>query len=79
MPKYNEIEVKSNNSKLNSAPHGAKTVPYHEYKVEMDAKNKAYHFILSKGLIGQFKEFCRAYTGDPHKGCLGTICDNYNL
>lgn len=34
------------------------------FEVEMNAKNKAYAFILSRGLLSEFTEFSRAYSGD---------------
>ena len=41
------------------------------YKVEKDAKNKAYYFILSNGLLDRFADFCRDYHScDPHKDCI---------
>lgn len=41
------------------------------YKVEKDAKNKAYYFILSNGLLDSFADFCRDYHScDPHKDCV---------
>ena len=41
------------------------------YKVEKDAKNKAYYFILSNGLLDRFTDFCKNYHScDPHKDCI---------
>lgn len=41
------------------------------YKVEKDAKNKAYYFILSNGLLDRLADFCRNYHScDPHKDCI---------
>ena len=51
MPRTNEIRVKANNSTQNFAPDSAKTVPYREFEIEMNAKNKAYYFIISHGLL----------------------------
>lgn len=77
MPKYNEIRVKANNSTQNFAPDSAKTVPYREFEIEMNAKNKAYYFILSNGLLEAFAEFCKTYrSSDPHKDCLEVLLSN---
>ena len=41
------------------------------FNAEMDAKNKAYLFILSNGLLDSFADFCRDYHScDPHKDCV---------
>ena len=41
------------------------------FEVEKRAKNKAYYFILSNGLLDQFADFCRNYRSrDPHKDCV---------
>jgi len=40
-------------------------------KVEQNAKNQAYSFILQSGLLSQYKEFCKyGLCGEnPHKEC----------
>ena len=77
MPKYNEIRVKANGSNRNFAPSSAKTVSYRKFEIEKNAKNRAYYFILSNGLLEAFAEFCKTYhLSDPHKGCLKTILSN---
>lgn len=41
------------------------------FEVEKNAKNEAYYFILSNGLLDQFADFCRNYhSRDPHKDCV---------
>lgn len=41
------------------------------FNAEKDAKNKAYLFILSNGLLDRFADFCRDYHScDPHKDCV---------
>ena len=52
------------------------------FDVEKNAKNKAYAFILSCGLLHRFAEFCRSdYSDDWHDTCSRQIellvtCDN---
>ena len=54
-----------------SAPNSAKTVSYRKFEIEKNAKNEAYYFILSNGLLKAFAEFCKTYrSSDPHKDCL---------
>lgn len=77
MPKYNEIRVKANNSSQNFAPNSAKTVSYRDFEIEKNAKNEAYYFILSNGLLEAFAEFCKTYhSSDPHKDCLEFLLSN---
>lgn len=41
------------------------------FEVEKRAKNTAYYFILSNGLLDRFADFCRNYRSrDPHKDCV---------
>lgn len=41
-----------------------------DIKVESDAKNFAYAFIIAKGLVGEFAEFQQLAEGlDPHALC----------
>ncbi len=77
MPKTNEIRVKANNSTRNFAPRSAKTVSYRKFEIEKNAKNEAYYFILSNGLLEAFAEFCKTYrSSDPHKDCLKVLLSN---
>lgn len=42
--------------------------------VEKDAKNKAYHFILSKGLLTEFGDFCKLTRGiNDHECCVDLL------
>lgn len=42
-----------------------------EYRTEKDAKNRAYAFILARGLLLEFIEFCEHHVSDkPHEDCL---------
>lgn len=77
MPKYNEIRVKANSSNRNFAPISAKTVSYRKFEIEKNAKNEAYYFILSNGLLEDFAEFCKTYRSNaPHKDCLEVLLSN---
>lgn len=71
MPRTNEIRVKVNNSSHNFAPNSARTVSYRKFEIDKNAKNEAYDFILSNGLLTAFSEFCKNnHSNDPHKDCL---------
>ena len=77
MPRTNENRVKANNSTRNFAPNSAKTVSYEMFEIEKNAKNEAYYFILSNGLLKAFAEFCKTYrSSDPHKDCLYFLLSN---
>ena len=78
MPSSMKNQSKGNNSIL------ALTYDYesvistlrNQFKIEMDAKNKAYAFILHNGLFNEFSEFCKATSGrDPHKLCLTILAE----
>ena len=61
----------TNNSNANVTPNSAKTVSIEAFNIEMNAKNKAYYFILSHGLLNQFSDFCKNYySSNPHKDCV---------
>lgn len=46
-----------------------------ECEIEMNAKNKAYYFILSNGLLDAFRLFCQTYdTSNPHDKCISVLC-----
>lgn len=77
MPRTNENRVKANNSTRNFAPNSAKTVSYRKFEIEKNAKNEAYYFILSNGLLKAFAEFCKNHrSSDPHKDCLDFLLSN---
>lgn len=72
MPRTNETRVKAN-----FAPDSAKTVSYRKFEIEKNAKNEAYYFILSNGLLEAFAEFCNTYrSNDPYKDCLDFLLSN---
>ena len=48
-----------------------------QLEVEMRCKNQAYFFILEKGLLWQFRDFCRGYHGDPFQDCRKHIASNW--
>ncbi len=56
MPKNNEVRPSVNNSNAVSTPNGAKS----DLQQEVEAKNMAYAFILSKNLFSEFIEFAKA-------------------
>ena len=77
MPKTNENRVKANNSTRNFAPNSAKTVSYRKFEIEKNAKNEAYYFILSNGLLKAFADFCKNHrSSDSHKDCLDFLLSN---
>lgn len=77
MPRTNETRVKANNSNRNFAPDSAKTVSYRKFEIEKNAKNEAYYFILSNGLLEAFAEFSNTYrSNDPYKDCLDFLLSN---
>lgn len=46
-----------------------------EIQIEMNAKNRAYYFILSNGLFRRFANFCQTSktTLDYHGACVANI------
>lgn len=45
-----------------------------KFENEKNAKNEAYHFILSRGYYDEFIQFCKQNLGgDQHKACVETI------
>lgn len=82
MPRTNEICGGAKHSNTNARRSSARTasIPkskrtYKElaeaFEVEKNAKNEAYYFIISNGLLDQFADFCRNYRSrDPHKDCV---------
>ena len=74
MPKTNEIRVSAKYSSIYSAPNSAKTVSIEKFKIEMNAKNRAYAFIIASGLLNEFAEFCTmAADLDPHAICVAAL------
>lgn len=54
------------------------TVLGKNFEIEKNAKNEAYYFILSNGLLEAFKEFCKTYrSSDPHKDCVELLLKQY--
>jgi hypothetical protein len=47
-------------------------VSYKAFDREFNAKNKAYHFIITSGLLSQYSAYCSNVQGlsDPHAACL---------
>ena len=74
MPKNNEIRVSAKYSSIYTAPNSATTVSIEKFNIEMNAKNRAYAFILSSGLLNEFAEFCDMTSGlDPHDVCVAAL------
>ena len=48
----------------NRSAHDTSESLYSKFLIEMNAKNKAYAFILSRGLLSEFTEFSRACFGE---------------
>lgn len=47
-----------------------------DFLTENEAKTKAYHFILQKGYLKEFKEYCKYYNiSEPHKECLKLLAE----
>ena len=45
-----------------------------KFTIEMNAKNRAYAFIIAVGLFHKFAEFCEETKDiDPHDLCLTTL------
>jgi hypothetical protein len=79
MPKNDEIRVGRKNSNPTLTPHRAKSVSYEQFKTEMDAKNRAYAFILLCDLYDEFVAFCRLdEQTDPHEAAVNYLCNNLN-
>lgn len=74
MPKTGSICAGVKYSSTSAGRSGAKSVSYRKYEVEKNAKNQAYHFILSNGLLEEFAEFCRGHHArDAHKDCVDIL------
>lgn len=52
-------------------------IPYTQFLIEKTAKNKAYYFIISHGLMDEFVEFCESCNSvDFHKDCVDLLLSN---
>lgn len=51
-------------SRSNRPAHETSESIYSKFQIEMNAKNEAYAFILSCGLLSEFIELSRAYSGE---------------
>lgn len=69
MPRNNEIRVSVKYSSIYSAPDSARTVSIEKFNIEKAAKNRAYAFILSSGLLHQFSEYCNQLHDEPFEVC----------
>ena len=71
MPTKEKNYRSANHSTAPVTPRSATTVSMKKFIVEMNAKNKAYYFLLSHGLLKQFSEFCKNYdSNNPHEDCV---------
>ena len=85
MPRTMKIANSTNNSNAISTPTSATTENFttfsnvlhdveRRFKIEKDAKNEAYSFILSMGLLDEFQKFSRATKGQNHfANCLNHL------
>lgn len=76
-----ELKLSRERSKVSPTltPHRAKSVSYEQYKTEMDAKNRAYAFILLCDLYDEFVAYCRLdEQTDPHEAAVNYLCNNLN-
>lgn len=79
MPKYDEIRVGRKYSNPTLTPRRAKSVSYEQFKTEMNAKNRAYAFILLCDLYDKFVAFCRSdEQTDPHEKAVNYLYNNIN-
>lgn len=69
---YSEKNCKSEKySTQHATPTERNTVSYDEFLIELNAKNRAYAFILHHNLLDSYRKFCLEHEGqDPHKLCL---------
>ena len=50
-----------------------------KFEAEKNAKNEAYHFILSQGLLDQYRAFNAAHRGDDHfQSCIDHVLTTYH-
>ena len=50
------------------------------FDTEREAKNKAYHFIMSKGLDEDFREFCKEHDSrDSYKDCVNHLLSTMTI
>jgi len=74
MPKTMEDASKVKYSNHTSTLTERNTVSIEAFNIEKNAKNEAYYFILSHGLLKQFSEFSKNYQSDnPHLDCLNFL------
>lgn len=67
------LKLEQKRSVVTSTSTGAprKRVSMKKFLIEKNAKNEAYFFILSHGLLKEFGDFCKTYrSDDPHLDCV---------
>lgn len=74
MPRTYEIGAGKNNSNAQTASTRRNRVSYKKFLIEKNAKNEAYSFILSQGMLDKFKKFINTHhSHDPHKDCVNNL------
>ena len=62
------------NSSTQARQRGAKSVSIEAFNIEKNAKNSAYHFILSHSLFDLFSDYCKNVSvKDPHAACVSIL------
>lgn len=75
MPKLEEIKVAAKHSTRNHASaHETGETLREKFRIEKDAKNRAYAFIVFKGLLSEFTSFSyRTRHIDPMTMCIAAL------
>ena len=62
------------NTPKSNTPTERHAVFYSDFLIEKNAKNKAYSFILSHGLLDRYAAFCKTYQSDnSHRDCVNYL------
>lgn len=54
----------NHSTRTSTCAHDTSKSLYSKFQIEMDAKNQAYAFILSRGLLSEFTAFSHAHSGE---------------
>lgn len=77
MPRTGSNGENTKHSNVLSTSTGTKTVSRKDFISEMNAKNRAYLFIMSQGLFTEFAEFCKKCSySDPHAAGIDLLARN---
>lgn len=64
----------NNSTRSCTSAHDTRKSIYSKFLTEKDAKNRAYHFILSMGLLKAFTGYCRSvHTDDAHNAAVSIL------